>query len=89
MGLYFFLSIVFVVYFGNFLKYEIWCFIYCFVYLVYILGLVYIFMILGDRILGNILFSLIVLGYVVIGVIFGFYIIFLYFRMCFCCVGYV
>lgn len=46
-------------------------------------------MILGDRILGNTLLSLIVLGYAVIGVISGFYIIFLYSRMRFRRVGYV
>ncbi len=88
-GLYLFLSIVFVAYFGNFLKYEIWRFIHRFVYLAYILGLVHTFMILGDRILGNTLLSLIVLGYAVIGVISGFYIIFLYSRMRFRRVGYV
>ncbi|HFH8193536.1 TPA: ferric reductase-like transmembrane domain-containing protein [Streptococcus agalactiae] len=88
-GLYLFLSIVFVAYFGNFLKYEIWRFIHRFVYLVYILGLVHTFLILGDRILGNTLLSLIVLGYAVIGVISGFYIIFLYSRMRFRRVGYV
>lgn len=78
MAIYLFFSIILVAYLGKRLKYEVWRNIHRFVYLAYIFGLLHAYLILGGTLLAPTFLGLVSLVYTLIGLLSGFYIIFLY-----------
>lgn len=78
IAIYTFLSIVLVAYLGKILQYESWRWIHRLVYLAYIFGLLHVYMILGNA-LTNLSFLAVMVGlFAVLGLVAGFYVIFLY-----------
>ena len=83
IAIYLFLSIVLVAYLGKFLKYEAWRWIHRLVYLAYIFGLSHAYMLTGGRLLTPSFLALVVGLYAILGLVSGFYIIFLYQTLAF------
>lgn len=83
IAIYLFLSIILVAYLGKFLKYESWRAIHRLVYLAYIFGLLHVYMMFSTSLLQLNLLSFIVGSYALVGLISGFYIIFLYQTLAF------
>ncbi|MGT2827226.1 ferredoxin reductase family protein [Streptococcus himalayensis] len=81
IAIYLFFSIILVAYLGKFLKYESWRMIHRLVYLAYIFGLLHAYMILGRVLLQPTFLGFVVGGFALIGLVSGFYIIFLYQRI--------
>ncbi|HEU8561137.1 TPA: ABC transporter permease subunit [Streptococcus pneumoniae] len=83
LAIYIFASIILVAYLGKYIQYEAWRWIHRLVYLAYILGLFHIYMIMGNRLLTFNLLSFLVGSYALLGLLAGFYIIFLYQKISF------
>ena len=78
LAIYIFISINLVAYLGKYIQYEAWRWIHRLVYLAYIFGLFHVYMIMGNRLLTFNLLSFLVGSYALLGLLAGFYIIFLY-----------
>lgn len=87
IGIYIFISIVLVAYLGKYLQYEAWRWIHRVVYLAYIFGLLHVYMMMSQRLFGLNLLSFLVGIYAILGLIAGFYIIFLYQQISFTYLG--
>ena len=86
-GLYIFISIVLVAYLGQYIQYEAWRWIHRLVYLAYIFGLFHVLMIMGNRLLSFSFLGFIFGIYALLGLLAGFYIIFLYQKVGFTYLG--
>ena len=78
LAIYIFVSIILVAYLGKYIQYEAWRWIHRLVYLAYIFGLFHVYMMMGNRLLTFNLLSFLVGSYGLLGLLAGFYIIFLY-----------
>ncbi|KXU16107.1 Oxidoreductase [Streptococcus oralis] len=87
LAIYIFLSIVLVAYLGKYLQYEAWRWIHRLVYLAYLFGLFHVYMILGSRLLSFSFLGLVVGVYATLGLVAGFYIIFIYQQVSFSYLG--
>ena len=87
IGIYIFISIVLVAYLGQYLQYEAWRWIHRVVYLAYIFGLLHVYMMMSQRLFSLSLLSFLVGIYAILGLISGFYIIFLYQQISFTHLG--
>ena len=87
IAIYIFISIVLVAYLGQYIQYEAWRWIHRFVYLAYIFGLFHVLMIMGNRLLSFSFLGLIFGIYALLGLLAGFYIIFLYQKVGFTYLG--
>lgn len=73
-----FFSVILVAFFGRKLKYEVWRYIHRLVYLAYLLGLTHAYLLGPAQLFGFNLLSLVVNGFAIVGVVSGFYIMFVY-----------
>ena len=87
IAIYIFISIVLVAYLGQYIQYEAWRWIHRLVYLAYIFGLFHVLMIMGNRLLSFSFLGLIFGIYAILGLLAGFYIIFLYQKVAFTYLG--
>ena len=78
LAIYIFISIILVAYLGKYIQYEAWRWIHRLVYLAYTFGLSHVYMMMGNRLLTFNLLSFLVDSYALLGLLAGFYIIFLY-----------
>lgn len=78
IAIYTFLSIVPVAYLGKALQYESWRWIHRLVYLAYIFGLLHVYMIFGNALMSLSFLAVMVGLFAVLGLVAGFYVIFLY-----------
>lgn len=83
LAIYIFISIILVAYLGKYIQYEAWRWIHRLVYLAYIFGLFHVYMMMGNRLLTFNLLSFLVGSYALLGLLAGFYIIFLYQKISF------
>ena len=87
IAIYIFISIILVAYLGQYIQYEAWRWIHRLVYLAYIFGLFHVLMIMGNRLLSFSFLGLIFGIYALLGLLAGFYIIFLYQKVGFTYLG--
>lgn len=83
LAIYIFISIILVAYLGKYIQYEAWRWIHRLVYLAYIFGLFHVYMMMGNHLLTFNPLSFLVGSYALLGLLAGFYIIFLYQKIAF------
>ena len=87
LAIYLFFSIILVALLGKWVKYESWRFIHRFIFLAYVFGLVHAYLIMGQQLLAPNFLALVTAAFAILGLVSGFYIIFLYQSLSFTRVG--